>query len=193
MSTKASDFNIKIFDGVLPTSCLESLRHQSKSPFNPINVGNKTFVHALAPKASINNLLNNFIRRETGIRFKEIAAFLRLNTPTKNTEFRIHGDGEPLADGQRCTLAAVYYLEEDDSGTAFFEHPKYGKINKPGDPLIHVNDDGLWKEYFRCQSKANRLVVYNSDLYHGRQPWAVTKDRVVLVKFMRDYGEIDGS
>jgi hypothetical protein len=31
------------------------------------------------------------------------------------------------------------------------------------------------------------MLVYNCDLYHGRQPWAVTEDRIVIVKFMQGF------
>jgi hypothetical protein len=85
----------------------------------------------------------------------------------------------------------VFYLESSSiskpSGTAFFKHPVYNDRHNEstaGSPQIIVNDDGLWEKYYQYDAVENSMLLYNAQLYHGRQPWAVNHDRIVIVKFM---------
>lgn len=171
-----------VFDDVLPEEDLNALRRQAKGDFEERDTGYATLL-VKRPDFKANNLLNNVIRNHCQSYINDFVSFLRLNKPDFDTAFRVHADRDPLGDGRICNMAAVFYLEEDDSGTALFRHPDHGDRAK--EKYVFTEDDGKWEVYFKCQSKANRLFLYDSKLFHGRFPWKVNKDRVVLVKFMR--------
>jgi hypothetical protein len=170
----------KVIDDVLHPNDLEHLRRQASGEYKSVDTGYAE-LKCRHPDKRINTLLTNVIKRETGYRGNELVAFLRRNRPTEDTAFRVHADGSPLGDGRLCTLAAVFYLETDDSGTALFEHHVHGRT--VGSQYVFNEDDG-WNPYFRCEAKADRLFVYDAKLFHGRYPWKVTQERIVLVKFL---------
>lgn len=172
----------KVFNNVLSEGDLARLRKQAEGQYKTIDTGYADIL-CRAPDTRINNLLLNFIKREVDPKLVELQSFLRLNTPTKDTSFRVHADKEPLNDDRRCLVAAVFYLYDDESGTALFEHPDHGK--SVGSQYVFTEDDGKWSPYMFCKSTANRLFVYDARLFHGRQPWKVNQDRIVLVKFLR--------
>jgi hypothetical protein len=172
-------------ENVLDNSTFLSLRESlesTKSDFKGIDViGNLLYYQEVSK--DIEEKLHRAIQREIGKYPKNILTFARLNTPTLNTEFRIHSDG--VIRGQQPNLACVFYLRTDDSGTALFEHPVYGREWKGKSSNVHLIDDGQWKIYEEYKSKENSMFLYYSDLWHGRQPWIVEHDRIVIVSFMR--------
>jgi hypothetical protein len=139
-------------------------------------------LYALPVPERFNRLLTEVLNKDPDVGpHRDILTFARLNTPIKNTQFRIHADSK-IFDTQP-NLAAVFYMQTDDSSTAFFEHPIYGKRATPENQIFTV-DDGQWKIYHQQPSIENTMLIYDSQLYHGRQPWKVNFDRVVVVKFL---------
>lgn len=173
----------RIIDDVLSPEDFDILKQQTLGDFKTVDTGydNLWLQH---PNARINNLLTNLICRKMGERLVDFCSFIRRTTPTFDTKFRVHADRNPMGDGKRAHMAAVLYMDTDETtGTALFSHRTLGSMCK--DKSVFTEDDGLWQPYFKCESVANRLFIYNSDLFHGRYPWTVEKDRHVLVKFMQ--------
>ena len=166
-----------ILDNVLSESNLDILRRQAQGTFKSLYP-----FYCAQPHYQSSNILSNVMSRALGRPLKEIVSFLRKNTSSLDTKFRVHADGEPLRDGRLCKVAGIFYLEEDDSGTALYRSPIHG--DHAVDRFIFEDDDGTWEAYFKCPSKANRLFIYDANLFHGRYPWRVNTDRVVLTKFM---------
>jgi hypothetical protein len=176
---------IKVLNNVFEDKEFQSLRNYLKrsiKDFKPFDVGYNHDLYFHSVPKPINNHLNKVIKDTVGD-FSDILTFARLNSPDKNTEFRIHADSKIFQ--KQPNLAAVFYLDSSDtSGTAFFEHPVYGKEHKQPHPQIFTKDDIQWNKYYQYNAVENSMLLYKSDLYHGRQPWAVQEERIVIVKFM---------
>jgi hypothetical protein len=174
-------------DKVLCNSDFVSLRdslYGSVSGFKPYDVIGSLLYYQLIPN-EIDQEINKVIDESLGIKHKDILTFARLNTPLLNTEFRIHSDGVIL--GKQPNLACVYYLKtSNSSGTSLYKHPTHGdRWNSRVTPSnVFLEDDGLWEEYHRYYALENSMFLYNAQLWHGRFPWVVTEDRIVIVKFM---------
>jgi hypothetical protein len=176
---------IKVLNNIFEEQEFNSLKNYFKKSikdFKPFDVGYNHNLYFQSVPKPINDHLNKTIKDTVGT-FSDILTFARLNTPDKNTEFRIHSDSKIF--NKQPNLAAVFYLESSDtSGTAFFEHPVYGKEHKQPHPQIFAKDDKQWNKYYQYNAVANSMLLYNAHLYHGRQPWAVQEERIVIVKFM---------
>jgi hypothetical protein len=176
-----------VLTNVFPDKEFQSLKNylkRSVRDFKPFDVGydHNLYFHMI-PRPT-NETLNKAIEAKVG-KFQEVLTFARLNTPDKNTEFRVHSDSKIF--GKQPNLAAVFYIESsEDSGTAFFKHPEYGDRFefKPNQPQIIPKDDGLWEKYYQYNAVENTMLLYNAHLYHGRQPWVMNHERIVIVKFM---------
>jgi hypothetical protein len=158
--------------------------YASIGSFQTFNVvGSLLYHHHIPPE--IDQELDRVIDETLGVSHDNILTFARLNTPELNTEFRIHSDG--VIFGRKPDITCVYYLKDSDtSGTSLYRHPKYGDRWDSRTSLsnVHLNDDGLWEEYSRYYAKENTMFLYNAQLWHGRFPWKVEEDRIVIVKFM---------
>ena len=101
-----------------------------------------------------------------------VAMFLRLNYEGEGTSSLIHTD---LGLGSH---AFVLYLNDGPSGTAFWKHKETGTI------CLNVGDDWLyekvckdwdrenaWERIRYVEMKFNRLVMYESHLFHSRYPF----------------------
>lgn len=96
----------------------------------------------------------------------------RLNFDGELPNARIHSD---LGWG---THAAVLYLSEGDSGTAFWEHiPSGSKAIHAGDVALFEqlkddwNDADQWRQLSFVPMKLNRALIYESALFHSRYPF----------------------
>lgn len=124
-----------------------------------------------------------------GKKIESIASFARLNNSRLDTSFRIHSDA--FIRNKKPDYACIYYLNTNlDSGTAFYKHADYGDKWCKGNPNIFTKDDGKWERYFLAPEIANSMVIFDSDLYHGRYPWQSygvdRKDsRIVVVNFIK--------
>jgi hypothetical protein len=174
-------------DKVLCNSDFVGLRdslYNSLWHFQPHNVGGNLLYYHLISE-DINQEINKVIDDTLGIKHEDILTFARLNTPKLNTEFRIHSDG--VIFNREPNLACVYYLKDSDtSGTSLYRHPRYGDRwdSRTSMNNVHLKDDGLWEEYHRYYAGENSMFLYNAQLWHGRFPWKVEEDRIVIVKFM---------
>jgi hypothetical protein len=172
-----------VLDNVLSNKDLEILQAQTKESFQEVETGYDNIV-VRKPNTRVNNVLTNVVRQSFGGNLSEICAFLRKNTSSLDISFRVHADHTPLGDGQVCKVAAVFYLFDDaKTGTALFKHPKHGTtaVNEK----VFTTNDGLWEAYEKTEAKANRLFIYDANLFHGRYPWRVRNDRYVVVKFLK--------
>jgi hypothetical protein len=177
--------DFKIVENVLPETVFKELEKALDGAFfKSYDVGGNQLYYHEIPNG-VAKLLSDVCSREVGKELSTILSFARLNTPELNTEFRVHADS--VIFNQKPTIASVFYLKDSiDSGTALFEHPVYGKKHVAGkNPQIILEDDGKWHAYKKYYAKANTMFIYNSDLYHGRFPWKVNEERIVLVNFMR--------
>jgi hypothetical protein len=178
----------KVIGDVLDPIALKKLKqHAINATYDKMWLDEQTCMHYAWPPKVINDQLNDKIRNTLGFNFRDIASFLRLNTSTIDTDFRIHNDA--AIHGIKPTHAVVFYLEESMvSGTALFSHPEHGK--QSNEVKVFTKDDGLWKSYYLYYARENSMLVYNANLFHGRFPWkAFGKNkydgRIVLVKFLK--------
>lgn len=93
------------------------------------------------------------------------------------------------------THAAVAYLQEGESGTAFWKHKRTGAVSiQPGDTELfqEIGDDWedpeAWELRHVVEMKFNRGLVYDSTLFHSRWPFEAfgssSKDgRLIAVAF----------
>ncbi|HPG64645.1 MAG TPA: hypothetical protein PLE82_04840, partial [Saccharofermentans sp.] len=107
--------------------------------------------------------------------------FLRFNSKTVDTDFRIHSDGIIL--GKKPRYAIVVYIKGDErsSGTAFFKHNKYGESSIDS---VFMEDDGNWQVTQIVPFEINKAVIYDSNKFHSRHPHQSESDRLVLVSFL---------
>lgn len=77
-----------------------------------------------------------------------------------------------------ATHACVVYLNEGDSGTAFWRHKKTGadSIGYGQTELFEqIKDDfeapDAWEQRLLVPTKKNRAVIYRSNLFHSRYPF----------------------
>ena len=179
----------KVIGNILDAVLLERLRkHAINASYNKMWLDEETCMHYAWPLKLVNDTINEKIETKTGMKFRDIASFLRLNTSLIDNEFRVHNDA--AIQGVKPTHAAVFYLEDSFvSGTALFSHPEHGKSSD--EVKIFTKDDGLWKPYFNYYARENSLLLYDANLFHGRFPWQAfgkTKydGRIVLVKFLKE-------
>ncbi len=97
--------------------------------------------------------------------------------------YRLNYEGEPPnqsihADFGVSSHVIVVYLNEGDSGTAFWQHKitkdteiNYGEIDKfeAIKSSFEVVDD--WDQRVVVPTKQNRAVIYKSNLFHSRYPF----------------------
>ncbi len=76
------------------------------------------------------------------------------------------------------THAAVLYLSEGDSGTAFWKHRATdARTIHAGDASLFEqikddwNDASRWEQLSFVPMKLNRALIYESDLFHSRYPF----------------------
>ena len=122
-------------------------------------------------------------------KLNQLRSFARLNTEELDTNFRVHSDGKIY--GTYPDIACVFYIDtREDSGTAFYESPIYGRTSALPEYNVHKDDDGNWHPYAKIHQKENSMLIYNAALYHGRFPWksygqSKEDGRIVIVKFLK--------
>lgn len=171
----------------LPSDAFYNLQEYCESNiFEVVKVGNKEFSILQTPNWMLpflqikgHNLILTFIRRAYN-GFDE--------------EPRIHADN--IINGEKTALASVLYINNDsnvtENGTCFYEHVKYGNelpidiSDDDFDYLLNNDSNNLnkWSKTTSVQSKPNRRVLYNSNLFHSKYPANIEKGvRIVLVCF----------
>lgn len=148
--------------------------------FKEISLGD-TSMFAKEIPYSYNQVLNESLQQATSKRYLDISSFVRLNSSDRDYSVRIHSDSK-INDCIPDT-ACVFYLDTiDNSGTALFEHPSYGRV---ADSHAIYKNETNWNAYYKCNSLANSMFVYPSNYFHGRFPWKSSTNRIVIVKFLK--------
>jgi hypothetical protein len=124
-----------------------------------------------------------------------ILSFIRSAYEGFDNDLRVHTDS--YISGKKSSLASILYITdvEGGSGTAFYHHPVHGEFLpedvtqdeyfKMLDPQIS-NDENLWHRLFVINNEPNKIVVYNSDLFHSKYPKEIKNGvRKVLVTFYK--------
>jgi hypothetical protein len=118
------------------------------------------------------------------------------NTPLTNY---IH------ADNAVCKYALVWYLNEPPckTGTKFWKHKATGADHMPW-PVpqdlwdavdTDTKDESKWEETGYVEAKANRALLFDSQLFHSRWPKDLPMEeddepRLVFVGFFNNAGEV---
>jgi hypothetical protein len=180
----------KIIENFLDKEDFKRLQEYcNQNTFEIINVGEKDFSVLETP---------NWLIRKLEMPKKELfLTFIRNAHKDFDTELRIHADN--VINGRKTSTASVLYINEDEdisaNGTAFYEHKVYGEelprdiSNEDFDKLLieDSNDHEKWHLTSIVESKPNRMVRYNSNLFHSKYPKIVEHGvRIVLVCFYAD-------
>lgn len=112
-------------------------------------------------------------------------SFVRLNHSGTDSSPRIHADHFAM---NKVDVAAVFYFETSEHGTALFEHDVLGRTCKPGAQHVFKDTEG-WKPYHFYAAIANSMLLYSADMFHSRWPVKSYGDsakdgRIIVVNFM---------
>jgi hypothetical protein len=175
---------------VLSEHDFKQLEHNGRfARFRPIPKENGTNLYCCEISPRYDFLLSQAMAEAVGKQLRNIVSFYRLNTSKLDTEFRVHCDS--VIQGEMTDWACVFYLNDSaSSGTAFYEHPVYGRHDE-SKLAIFNEDDGRWTPYYRYYAARNSMLVYPAKVFHGRFPWRATGDnkrdgRIVVAKFMKE-------
>jgi hypothetical protein len=177
---------IQVIDNFLEAELFETLQeHCETSEFKITKAGEKEFCVLDTPHTLLKYLT---------IPGQEIIlTFIRKAYPGFDEDYRIHADG--LIAEKQTTLASVLYINKPKgvtkNGTSFWVHEKHGDRltnydNKEFDRLLteDANDLSKWEQTDMIYSKPNRLLVYDSSLFHSKFPAKIEEgERTVLVTF----------
>ena len=142
--------------------------------------------------------IKKFIEKEMGKKVRFTMSHVRMgNEKTPLTNY-IH------ADNAACKYACVWYLNDPlcDTGTQFWRHNETGMDRMPWPPPQDLwdatdrdtQDESKWTKLEYTQAKANRAVLFDSQLFHSRYPkdLPLTEEdepRLVFVVFFNVEGE----
>lgn len=125
-----------------------------------------------------------------------VLTFIRNAYPSFDNDYRIHADN--IINGVKTSFASVLYINKPEgvtpNGTAFWKHKTHGHrlsenvTNEEFDRLINedANDLEKWEQTAFVSNVPNRLVMYDSQLFHSKTPNEITTGtRIVLVIFYR--------
>ncbi len=125
-----------------------------------------------------------------------VLTFIRSAYPGFDTDYRIHADN--IIDGHKTSFASVLYINNPElvtpNGTAFWEHQTHGHrlnesvTNEEFDRLLSedANDLSKWEQTAYVVNVPNRLVLYDSQLFHSKHPDQIKSgQRIVLVTFYK--------
>ena len=124
--------------------------------------------------------------------YKLIKTFIRSASSDFDTDLRIHADN--IIEGHKTALASVFYIngqEVSTNGTCFYDHQLYGQklpdvSNEEFDRLItnDSNDSNKWVMTDMVFSRPNRMLLYDSQMFHAKFPQKIEKGtRKVMVCF----------
>ena len=114
--------------------------------------------------------------------------------------YRLNYAGEPPNQSIHADLGIsshviVVYLNEGESGTAFWEHKdtgtteiNYGEIEKYEAMKADFENADAWNQRTVIPAKNNRAVIYKSNLFHSRYPFEAFGDspengRLIAIAF----------
>lgn len=176
---------IHVIDNFLPGAIFERLQQHCKTEeWSLITAGDKQFSTIDVPEEveGLLNLPGNDI----------VLTFIRRAYKGFDNDLRIHCDG--IIMNRETSYASVLYLNNEGectpSGTAFYDHEKHGPIFSDSEEefnrllLEDSNDETKWKIQDYIQARPNRLLTYDSSMFHAKFPKEIEKgERIVLVCF----------
>lgn len=178
---------IEVIDDFFPKQKFEAIQNYCKySEFEIVDAGGKQFSALPVPV----NVLP-FLQKEG---HEIILTFIRRAWKDFDTDLRAHSDGTIM--GKKTSLASVLYINDDagvtPNGTRFYSHTTHGSSfpddgsEEEFDRLIleDSNNPEKWTQLSEVLAKPNRLLIYESRLFHGKFPNVIEdKERQVLVTF----------
>lgn len=179
----------EVKDDFLPKNTFSRLQEYCKlNKFEIITAGDKQFSVLEVPEN-----IKTYLQKDG---YQIILTFIRSAWDSFDNDIRIHCDWDIM--GQRTSLASVLYINELDgvtkNGTAFYTHHLHGKelsecsTEEEYNRLIleDSNDESKWLKTDYVESKPNRLLTYNSNLFHSKFPKQIKNGtRVVCVVFYK--------
>lgn len=178
---------IYVQDSYFQPKVFNLLQQYCKQEFQIIDRGGKEFLVLPTPKELVpllqidgNELILSFIRKA----HKEF-----------DTSWRVHADN--IIEGHKTSLASVLYISGNDvseNGTATWKHHLHGTrlpedvTDEEFDRLLleDANDLDKWERMDFIKSEPNRMLTYESNLFHSKWPNIIEEgERIVLVNFYR--------
>ena len=178
---------IQIYDDVFEDVVFDKGKEiASEIEFKSETHGQESFV--IGHSNILNVMLGHVLKTLYNSPIRLHLGFCRLSTQSIDTTRRIHSDG--MMAGK---YSAVYYIDINDhyTGTRFYRHDKHGyampndlsttEINRL---LIEDSDKhSMWNKHATVYARPNRLLVYQSDLFHRKFPSKCNAKRIVWVGF----------
>lgn len=135
--------------------------------------------------AEIDSSISSRIQERLYMEFTSATSIIRKSPLNQVEPNYIHTDLD-MGD-----YTAILFLNEnppENDGTVFWKHKETGAIN--GNLIGDAGKDlSLWEEYYRVQSKFNRLVLFPSSLFHSRsipENYGTDEDaRLIQVTFLK--------
>jgi hypothetical protein len=186
---------IKIIDEFTPPEFYKTVRSLIYGvDFTEYEFAGKTYLGV----AGLTLPIKKHIERHMGKEVEFTMSHVRMgneNTPLTNY---IH------ADNAACKYACVWYLNEPEceTGTQFWLHNETNMDRMPWPPPKDLwdavdkdtRDEDKWTKLEYAEAKANRAVLFDSQLFHSRYPkdlplTAEMEPRIVCVVFFNIKGE----
>jgi hypothetical protein len=176
------NINPIIRDNVLPYGLFATARIEAfEAAYGDVPLGRGVKMHAAKVPDWLVKTLVSEVEHTAEMELELLDSCFRVNSYWTDKGFRIHSDG--LINGQVCDMAAVFYINDHESGTALFSHPSHGEFERGGGKRVFEVDDGRWRMTFKAEAVANRLFIYDGCYYHQRHPAKCDTDRLILVLF----------
>jgi hypothetical protein len=180
---------IKVIDDFLPKIAFKDLQEYCQADkFEIVSYSNKKFSVITTPNAFL-----PFLKLEG---YDMILTFIRSAYEGFDEEINIHADG--LINGQKVDKAAVLYINDPEgvtpNGTQFYSHQTHGRILSADTPIEEQNrlleedsnNVSAWMATDSIVSIPNRLLRYESNMFHSKVPAKIKKGtRIVLVAFYK--------
>jgi hypothetical protein len=178
---------ILVYDNFLPEQEFYDLQKLVLgTSFKTIKAGDKDFLCTETPQSLRERL---FIENH-----RIVFSFIRKAHKAQDTDWRIHCDS--IINGERPVLASVFYINPEEgvtqNGTAFWkysdgsERAPLGIDNKSFDRLLTKDSNNIkkWQKTSYIASCPNRLLVYDSSMYHSKFPKVIQEgERIVCASF----------
>jgi len=137
----------------------------------------------------VENIINRSLETHS------IAGSFRLALAGAQPGNAVHTDVEKIPEHKKQPYwQLVVYLDEEPKGSlSFFTHTSgvYRAAEEGNFPISHYYDLGFWDSWLTVKTKANRAVIFPSDLYHAPGlPFgygnSVTEGRLILWMQLRE-------
>ena len=177
---------IQVYDNVLKDVVFKKMQIiANKLKFEKRRIDNDIFV--VKEHNLFNVILGHMLKTSYNRDIKLHLGFCRLSSQSLDTGLRIHSDMSMAG-----KYAAVYYIDigKQKTGTKFYKHNRYGyalpekiKSYEVNNVLKDSNNSNMWEEDITVIARPNRLVTYQSDLFHAKFPSTCNDKRIVWVGF----------